>query len=169
MTTALVTGASSGLGAEFAEQLAARGADLVLVARDRAALNDAAVRLREQVPRSRWRCSSPTSRHRGTREGGGRVASTEQPIELLVNNAGFGLPLAFERNDVDAEVQHLRLHVEASLRLAHAALGPMLARGHGRIVNVASIAAFMPRSTYGAVKAWLVSFSRGQRALRRGA
>lgn len=160
MTTALITGASSGLGAEFADQLAERGADLVLVARDREALNEAAVRLRERYRVRVEVLAADLTVSRQLAKVEARVASTERPVEVLVNNAGFGLPLAFERNDVDAEVQHLRLHVEASLRLAHAALGPMLGRGHGRIINVASIAAFMPRSTYGAVKAWLVSFSR---------
>lgn len=160
MTTALITGASSGLGAEFADQLAARGADLVLVARDREALNETAVRLRERYGVRVEVLTADLTVSRQLAKVEARVASTERPVEVVVNNAGFGLPLAFERNDVDAEVQHLRLHVEASLRLAHAALGPMLERGHGRIINVASIAAFMPRSTYGAVKAWLVSFSR---------
>jgi short-subunit dehydrogenase len=160
MTTALITGASSGLGAEFADQLAARGADLVLVARDREALNEAAVRLRERYGVRVEVLAADLTASRLLAKVEARVASTERPVEVLVNNAGFGLPLAFERNDVDVEVKHLRLHVEASLRLAHAALGPMLERGHGRIINVASIAAFMPRSTYGAVKAWLVSFSR---------
>ena len=60
----------------------------------------------------------------------------------------------------DDEVRHLRLHVEVPMRLTHAALGAMLARGHGRILNVASVAAFVPRSTYGACKGWLISFSR---------
>jgi short-subunit dehydrogenase len=89
-----------------------------------------------------------------------RLQDDEHPIEILVNNAGYGLPLAFERNAIDDEVRHLELHVEAPMRLAHAALTPMLARGSGRIINVASIAAFIPRGTYAAVKAWVVSFSR---------
>ncbi len=158
--TALITGASSGLGAEYARQLAARGADLVLVARDTQALDRLAVGLRSTYgvevevvvadllkPRQRARVEA-------------RVADETRPIEILVNNAGFGLPLAFERNDVEDEARHLQLHVEVPMRLTHAALGPMLARGHGRIVNVASVAAFIPRSTYGACKGWLVSFSR---------
>lgn len=160
MTTALITGASSGLGAEFAAQLAARGADLVLVARDRDALDRVAVGLRDRYGVVVEVLVADLTVARQLARVEARVGSTERPVEVLVNNAGFGLPLAFERNDIDAEVRHLRLHVEAAMRLTHAALGAMLARGHGRIVNIASIAAFMPRSTYGAVKAWLVSFSR---------
>ncbi|MEV9111227.1 SDR family NAD(P)-dependent oxidoreductase, partial [Klebsiella pneumoniae] len=61
---------------------------------------------------------------------------------------------------IDDEVRHLRLHVEVAMRLAHAALPAMLERGSGRIVNVASVAGFVPRGTYGAAKGWLISFSR---------
>lgn len=160
MTTVLITGASSGLGAEFADQIAARGADLVLVARDRDALEAVAVRLRTRYAVAVEVLVADLTVARQLARVEARVASGDRPIEVLVNNAGFGLPLAFERNDIDDEVRHLRLHVEAAMRLTHAALDAMLARGHGRIVNIASIAAFIPRSTYGAVKAWLVSFSR---------
>lgn len=160
MTTALITGASSGLGAEYARQLAARGADLVLVARDRDALEALAAELRrthgvevEVLVADLLDAGARADVER-------RVADVGRPVEVLVNNAGFGLPLAFERNDIDDEVRHLQLHVEVPMRLTHAALGAMLARGHGRILNVASVAAFIPRSTYGACKGWLISFSR---------
>lgn len=160
MATALITGASSGLGTEYARQLAARGADLVLVARDRDALDRIAGELREHhgvtVEVLAVDLVDDGERH-AVEE---RLADPDRPVEILVNNAGFGLPLAFERNDIEDEVRHLRLHVEVSMRLTHAALSAMLARGHGRILNVASVAAFIPRSTYGACKGWLVSFSR---------
>lgn len=158
MPTALITGASSGLGAEYARQLAARDADVILVARDREALNRLAGELRashdvgvEVLPADLLK---KKQRERVVR----RFA--ERRIDLLVNNAGFGLPLGFERNEIDEEVAHLRLHVEVPMRLTSAALEPMLERGHGRILNIASVAAFIPRSTYGACKQWLVSFSR---------
>ncbi|WP_127472604.1 SDR family NAD(P)-dependent oxidoreductase [Microbacterium sulfonylureivorans] len=158
--TALITGASSGLGAEYARQLAAKGADLVLVARDRDALDELARQLRatHRVAVEIMAVDLLKPRQRGKVEQ--RLADESRPIEILINNAGFGLPLAFERNDIDDEVRHLDLHVEVPMRLTHAALAPMLARGHGRILNVASVAAFIPRSTYGACKGWLVSFSR---------
>ena len=160
MPTALITGASSGLGAEYARQLAARGADLVLVARDREALDALAKHLRSAHGVEVEVLAADLLMPRQREKVEGRVADRERPIEILVNNAGFGLPLAFERNDIDDEVRHLQLHVEVPMRLTHAALGVMLERGHGRIVNVASVAAFIPRSTYAACKGWLVSFSR---------
>ena len=157
MATALITGASSGLGAEFARQLAARGADLVVVARDRDALEalsaDVGRRHRVEVEVLVADLLDPEALARVE-------ARLAEGVDVLVNNAGFGLDLAFADNPIDAEVRHLRLHVEAALRLTHAALGAMLARGSGRIVNVASVAGFVPRGTYGAAKGWLISFSR---------
>ncbi|WP_125132419.1 SDR family NAD(P)-dependent oxidoreductase [Microbacterium sp. 10M-3C3] len=157
--TALITGASSGLGAEFARQLAARGMDIVLVGRDRDALEDAAARVRESGARAEVLAAdllAPRQRERVV----ARVADAQHPVDMLVNNAGFGLPLAFERNDVEDEARHLALHVEVPMRLMRAALPGMLARGRGRIVNVASVAGLVPRGTYGAAKGWLVSVSR---------
>ncbi|MET0734037.1 MAG: SDR family oxidoreductase [Microbacterium sp.] len=160
MTTALITGASSGLGAEYARQLAAKGADLVLVARDRAALDSLAAELRAKHRVDVEVLAADLVAPRQCAKVEARLSDASRPIEVLVNNAGYGLPLAFERNEIDDEVRHLRLHVEVTMRLMHAALEPMLARGSGRIINVASVAAFIPRSTYGAVKGWVVSFSR---------
>ncbi|MGX1932383.1 SDR family NAD(P)-dependent oxidoreductase [Microbacterium resistens] len=159
MPTALITGASAGLGAEFARQLAARGSDLVLVARSRDDLDAVAAPLRERyrvvvevLPAD---LSVPRELARVER----RLANAGRPVDLLVNNAGFGLPLQFADNDIADEVRHLRVHVEASMRLMHAALGVMRGRG-GRIVNVASVAGFISRSTYSACKGWLIGFSR---------
>lgn len=160
MATALITGASSGLGAEYARQLAGRGADLVLVGRDRAALDRLAGELRDMHGVAVEVLAADLLDARDCAEVEMRVSDRQRPVEILVNNAGFGLPLAFELNDIDDEVRHLRLHVEVPMRLMHAALDAMLARGHGRILNIASVAAFIPRSTYGACKGWLVSFSR---------
>lgn len=157
--TALITGASSGLGAEFARQLAATGAHLVLVARDRTALDELAVRIRRthgvEVEVLRADLLKPRHLDRVV----ARLSDPERPVDLLVNNAGFGLPLDFAGNDIDDEVRHLELHVEVPMRLSHAALRAMLPRKRGRIINVASVAAFIPRSTYGACKGWLVTFS----------
>jgi short-subunit dehydrogenase len=158
--TALITGASSGLGAEFARQLAARGMNLVLVARDRDALDRLGADLRgthgvavEVLPADLLDAAQREAVV-------SRVADAQHPIDLLVNNAGFGLSLDFEHTPVDDEVRHLALHVEVPMRLMRAALPGMLSRGSGRVINLASVAGLMPRGTYGAAKAWLISFSR---------
>lgn len=158
--TAVVTGASSGLGAEFARQLAASGADLVLVARDAAALQRIAERIRADHDVACEVLAADLTTADGLAAVQARVADPSRPVGILVNNAGFGLDLRFDRNDLADEDRHLDLHIRATMHLSHAALRQMSARGSGRIVNVASVAAFLPRGTYGAVKAWVVSFSR---------
>lgn len=168
MTTALITGASSGLGAEYARQLAARGDDLVLVARDERALRELADRLVSDHGIDAEVLPADLLTAEGVASVVARLSEADRPVDVLVNNAGFGLPLAFERNDIEAEVRHLRLHDEVPMRLMHAALQGMLARGDGRILNVASVAAFIPRSTYSAAKQWLLVFSRWANGRYRG-
>ncbi len=163
--TALITGASSGLGAEFARQLAARGADLVLVARDTEALERFAGALRISAGVAVEVLTADLVDPDGLDRVASGLADPARPVEVLVNNAGFGLDLDFAANTYADEERHLDLHVRATMRLTHAALGAMLERGSGRIINVASVAAFMPRGTYGAVKAWVVSFSRWANAV----
>ncbi len=162
MPTALITGASAGLGAEFARQLAARGADLVLVARSRDALDALAAELRASrgvEVEVLVADLADLAEEQGVGFVAARISDADRPVDVLVNNAGFGLPLRFADNDLDDEVRHLRVHVEAPMRLMHAALGAMRGRG-GRIINVASVAGFISRSTYSACKAWLIGFSR---------
>ena len=159
MPTALITGASAGLGAEFARQLAARQADLVLVARGTEALESLARRLRDEHGVHIEVITADLAVEADVQRVAARVTDPDAPIDLLVNNAGFGLALQFADNDIDDEVRHLRVHVEASMRLMHAAIRAMRGRG-GRIVNVASVAGFISRSTYSACKSWLIGFSR---------
>lgn len=159
MPTALITGASAGLGAEFARQLARRGADLVLVARSAAALEELAGGIRADHGVAVEVMPADLSVESDVERVAARLRDASDPVDLLVNNAGFGLPLRFADNDIDDEVRHLRVHVEAAMRLMHAALQTMRGRG-GRIINVASVAGFIPRSTYSACKGWLIDFSR---------
>ena len=159
MTTSLITGATAGIGHEYARQLAARGDDLVLVARNAERLDEVAAAFRsahgievevlvaDLVDRDQLALVEA------------RLADRERPIDLLVNNAGFGLRKRFLDNTVEEETEMLEVLVTAVLRLSHAALGPMAERGSGGIINVSSVAAFLPRGTYSAAKAWVNSFS----------
>ncbi|CAL4859327.1 SDR family NAD(P)-dependent oxidoreductase [Microbacterium sp. MM2322] len=159
--TALITGASSGIGAEYARQLSAKGADVVLVARDEKALRALADEIGGRGGRAEILVADllDDGQRRRVEE------RLEQGIDLLVNSAGYGLPLGFEANDIEVEARHLELHVEVTMRLTRAALPAMLARGSGRILNIASVAGLIPRGTYGAAKAWVVSFSRWANAV----
>lgn len=159
-STSLITGASSGLGAEYARQLAARGDNLVLVARDRGQLEALADQLRSRYGSTVEVLPADLLDETQLRVVAERLADQGRPITTLVNNAGFGFAHDFDRNDIEDEVRHLRLHNEVPLRLMHAALRSMLSQGRGRIINIASVAGFFPRSTYGAAKGWLISFSR---------
>jgi uncharacterized protein len=166
--TALITGASSGIGAAYARLLAAEGYDLVLVARDAERLGRLATDLAGQ--------------YGGVRSGaGGREAVTlpvdlatdegcaavearlrAAPIDLLVNSAGVSLNRSFLKSSVDFEAHLLRLNVHAVMRLTLAALPNMVARGRGDVINVSSLSGFgavMPGSTYPASKAWVTNFS----------
>jgi short-subunit dehydrogenase len=159
-TTALITGASAGLGAEFARQLAAQGTNLVLVARNRARLEEAAADLERRYGITAEVLPADLTDDAGVEAVVARLADPERPVGILVNNAGIGLLHNFEDNRISEEKKHLKLHGETAMVLTHAALKGMLERRSGRIINVASIAAFLPRGTYSAAKAWLVSFSR---------
>jgi short-subunit dehydrogenase len=158
--TALVTGATAGLGAEFARQLAASGTNLVLVARDMDKLDDSAARLRSEYGIAVEVLSADLETESGAQAVAHRLRSGTPAVDLLINNAGYGLRGRFDRNSPQQELDHLRILVTSPMELMHAALGPMLQRGSGVILNVASVAGFVPRGTYGACKAWLISFSR---------
>lgn len=169
--TALVTGASAGLGAIFARRLAAMGYDLVLVARRKERLEELAAQLSaaygicaEALPAD---LTSDTER-KVVEE---RIRKDEN-FEFLVNNAGFGRMPSFTEDTVDGPDAMVKLHVLATTRLTHAALPGMIARRRGFIINVSSVAAFIqgPRGLlYCATKAWMNSFTEGIRLLTHGA
>jgi uncharacterized protein len=159
-TTALVTGASAGLGHEFAKQLADQGHDLVLVARNASRLAETAEDFRRRYGITAEVLPADLTQDDDVAAVVERLEDTRRPVGILVNNAGIGLLHNFEDNHAGEEKKHLKLHTETSMVLTHAALKGMLERGEGRIINVASVAAFLPRGTYSAAKAWLVSFSR---------
>ncbi len=157
-TRALVTGASSGIGDAIARRLAADGTDLVIVARNVERLQSLADELRE-------RDVEVLPADLGDREQLARVearlADDHQPIDLLVNNAGFGFTGDFIDLDVERETSVIDVNITALTRLAHAAGSAMARRGNGGILNTASIAGLVPSprtATYGASKAFVVSF-----------
>ncbi|MEJ7775283.1 MAG: SDR family oxidoreductase [Nocardioidaceae bacterium] len=158
-TTALITGPTAGIGHSFAHQLARRGHDLVLVARDVVRLESVANDLRSAYDVQVEVLPADLTDRAALRIVEERLADRGRPIDLLVNNAGFGLKRGFLDNDIDDEQAMLDVLVTATLRLSHAALGSMSERGHGGIINVSSVAAFLPRGTYSAAKAWVNSFT----------
>ena len=159
MSTALITGATAGIGHEYAVQLAARGHDLVLVARDVARLDLVADELRRAHQVEVEVLPADLTDRADLARVEARLADHGRPVDLLVNNAGFGLKKRFLDNTADEETEMLEVLVTAVLRLTHAALGAMAERGHGGIINVSSVAAFLPRGSYSAAKAWVNSFS----------
>lgn len=165
---ALVTGATAGIGAEFCRQLAARGHSLVLVARDADRLQRFAAELRDAFGCEVEVLGADLSIRADVQRVEARLADPERPVSYLVNNAGFGLREPFEVNDVEEEQAALDVLVTAPLRLSHAALRAMTARRAGTILNVASVAGYTPRGTYGASKAWVLSFSRWANLAYRG-
>ena len=155
---ALVTGPTAGIGRVFALRLAERGYDLVLVARDRERLQALAEELaRDHSAQGEVLVADLTDRA-GMALVEDRLSDASRPVDLLVNNAGFGLKRRFLSNSVDQEQAALDILVTAVMRLTHAALGQMTARGSGGIINVASVAAYQPRGSYSAAKAWVTTF-----------
>ncbi|MEU6340562.1 SDR family oxidoreductase [Streptomyces sp. NPDC046977] len=161
MTTSLITGATAGLGAAFARRLASDGHALVLVARDEQRLEERAAELRRTYAVTVEVLPADLSTDKGIEAVESRLGDRERPVGVLVNNAGFGNRGAFGDVPMAEELTMLKVHCEAVLRLTGAAAAAMKERRRGFIVNVASVAAFVPRGTYGASKAWVVSFTRG--------
>lgn len=158
MSVALITGPTSGIGHAFAHQLAAEGHELVLASRDQQRLEALAAELRTDhgIPCTVERADLAVRddvRHL-------EQLVRDQQVDLLINNAGYGLGQGMHKTDVETEQQALDVMVGAPMRLMHAALPGMLERHIGDIVNVSSVAAFTPRGTYGAAKAYLTSLSR---------
>lgn len=168
MSTALVTGASAGIGRAFAERLAREGHDVVLVARDRARLERLAAELRERHGTEAEVLVADLADRDQTEDVCHRLADPERPVEVLVNNAGFGLHRPFLDNDVAQEEAALDVMVRAVMLTCHAAGRAMRERGHGTIVNISSVASFMANGTYAAEKSFVTVFSEALAGQLRG-
>jgi short-subunit dehydrogenase len=163
MGEALITGASSGIGEAFARKLVARGYDLVLVARRRDRLEGLAHEVARAHGIRAEALAADLTRDADLARGEERIRDAPR-LELLVNNAGFGTRGWFCHAELEPHDRMHRLHVLATVRLTHAALPGMIARGQGSIINVASVAGFVatPGSTsYVATKAWMIRFTEG--------
>jgi short-subunit dehydrogenase len=161
---ALVTGASSGIGECFAKELAARGRNLILVARSTRKLEETATYLRSEHNVD----TEPISLDLSEPEAAARLAATLRerglPVDLLVNNAGFGARGRFWELPLDRQAAMLRLNVQALVELTHLLLPAMVEARRGAIINVSSTASFQAvpyTSVYGATKAFVTSFSEG--------
>lgn len=168
---ALITGASTGLGASFSRRLAAEGRDLILVARDVERLEALAANLRDRYPVVIEVLAADLSTERGCAAVADRIVQDDKPVDTLINNAGFGFYKPFGEVPLVDEQRMLDVNVRAVLTLTHAAFGMMIERGRGEIINLASVAGFLPRraaATYAAGKAWVISFTENIAQLTDG-
>jgi short-subunit dehydrogenase len=160
--TALVTGASTGIGAVYADRLAKRGYDLILVARNKARLDTLAAKLAGETGRSVQVLTADLGDAAQLAEVEARLRN-DRSITLLVNNAGFGGAGALLDSDVARMEEMIRLNVTALTRLTYAAVPGFVARGAGTIINIASIVAVAPEllnGVYGGTKAFVLAFSQ---------
>lgn len=168
MGRALVTGASSGLGEEFAWQLAEARHDLVLVARNAERLEKLAAQLRAAGGIEVEILPADLGNREQLETVAQRLRDPSAPIGLLVNNAGYGLRQSFIDGDIRTEEQFLDVLVRAVLVLSHAATEHMVQKGRGAVLNVSSVAALTAMGTYAAHKAWVRTFTEALATELRG-
>ena len=159
MATALVTGATAGIGFSYAQLLANEGFDLVLVARDLPRLNKVAKELAKANGIKAETLKADLTKPSQLAKVEKRLASNSKPIEVLINNAGFGIKDSFVDSALVKEQELLDVLVTAPMRLTHSVLPQMLKRDSGVIVNVSSVASFIAGGTYSAAKSYLTVFS----------
>lgn len=168
MGTALITGASAGLGLEFAWQLATARHDVVLVARDAERLERLAGQLHAAAGVRAEVLAADLSDRAQVERVAERLRDEERPVGLLVNNAGFSVGQPFVGGELAAHEAALDVMVRAVMVLSHAAVTAMVARGRGAVLNVSSVAALTTMGTYSADKAWVRVFTEGLAVELRG-
>ncbi len=161
MATALITGGTAGIGAAFARALAERGNDLVLVARDADRLAGTAAELGDRYGVTVQTLPADLAVRADVLRVAARLEDPERPIDILVNNAGYGLHVKLLQDDVAAHARAIDVMCLAVLILGGAAGRAMKARGHGRIINVASLAAYIAQGGYSPIKAYVLAYSEG--------
>lgn len=161
MPTALVTGASRGLGAVYARELAERGYSVVLVARDAARLAEVAESVGRATGAIVETLPADLTDPAGLVAVERRITDRDLPIDVLVNNAGVETDAVFTEAPVEVLAGEIDLNVTALMRLTRAAVPAMTARGHGGVLNIASVAGYLPSggNAYGASKSWVLAFS----------
>ncbi|MCX5233314.1 SDR family oxidoreductase [Streptomyces sp. NBC_00233] len=163
--TALITGASSGIGAVYADRLARRGHDLILVARNRTKLDAVADRITNETGRSVVALTADLEQAEDLRLVEQMLRSNES-ISVLVNNAGFGAVTPLVESDVDTMEAMIALNATALTRLTYAFAPSVVARGGGTLINIGSVVAIIPEvmnGVYGATKAFVLALSRSLR------
>ena len=161
MTTVLITGATAGIGREFVRGFAEQGHDIVAVARTASRLAEIAAETESRYGVRVETVVADLVERAELERVAERVRSREQPIEVVVNNAGLGLRTSFTDNDLATEEAAFDLMCRAVLVLSHAAATTMKARGSGRIINVSSVASFISAGSYSAAKAFVTVFTEG--------
>ncbi|MGL4339947.1 MAG: SDR family NAD(P)-dependent oxidoreductase [Rhodoglobus sp.] len=160
MVTALITGGTSGIGAAFARQLAAEGYDLVLVARDSQRLA-AAAELHARSGIHVEVISADLAVRADLLRVAGRVQDSQRPITVLINNAGIGVHESLTVQDYSRHEHAFDVMCRAVFVLGGAAGRAMGDRGAGSIINISSLQTFLATGAYGAIKAWVTSYSQG--------
>jgi short-subunit dehydrogenase len=163
--TALITGATAGIGASYAKQLAASGSNLVLVARDLTRLDNLASELKLTHGIQVEVLQADLSDRAQLDKVCARAAQSD--IDLVVNNAGFGIKQPFVGGTIEAEQNLLDVLVTAVMRITHAAMPGMLERDRGGVINVSSVAGWMSSGTYSSAKAWVTTFSEALATLHK--
>jgi uncharacterized protein len=171
MKTALITGASSGIGTAFAQELAMRQINLILVARSQNKLYQLAEKLQHQVPIKVEVIVQDLTEQQAAKKVYDTITEKGLNVDFLVNNAGFGDYGAFTQRELSRQAEMIQLNIVALVELTYLFLSEMQQRGTGNIINVASIAGFQPLpylSVYAATKAFVLSFSEALWAENKG-